>query len=103
MVCCLVATLVRTASSHSKRYPADQTRKDQIDQDDQDKQDDKDDQDDQDDQDDNEDQDDQDDQDNQDGGKTLIHKMWIKKSRIRMTKHLLTDADSSTDAIGGWT
>ena len=27
----------------------------------------------------------------------------IKKSHIRETKHLLTDADSSTDAIGGWT
>ena len=27
----------------------------------------------------------------------------IKKSRIRETKHLSTDADSSTDAIGGWT
>ena len=26
-----------------------------------------------------------------------------KKSRIRETKHLLTDADSSTYAIGGWT
>ena len=26
-----------------------------------------------------------------------------KKSRIRETKHLLTDADSCTDAIGGWT
>ena len=26
-----------------------------------------------------------------------------KKSRIRETKHLLTNADSSTDAIGGWT
>jgi hypothetical protein len=26
-----------------------------------------------------------------------------KKTRIRETKHLLTDADSSTDAIGGWT
>ena len=26
-----------------------------------------------------------------------------KKSRIRDTKHLSTDADSSTDAIGGWT
>ena len=25
------------------------------------------------------------------------------KSRIRETKHLSTDADSSTDAIGGWT
>ena len=27
----------------------------------------------------------------------------LKKSRIRETKHLSTDADSSTDAIGGWT
>ena len=26
-----------------------------------------------------------------------------KKKRIRETKHLSTDADSSTDAIGGWT
>ena len=26
-----------------------------------------------------------------------------KKSRIRETKHLSTDADSSTDAIGRWT
>ena len=26
-----------------------------------------------------------------------------KKSCIRETKHLSTDADSSTDAIGGWT
>ena len=26
-----------------------------------------------------------------------------KKSRIRETKHLSTDADSSTDDIGGWT
>ena len=26
-----------------------------------------------------------------------------KKSSIRETKHLSTDADSSTDAIGGWT
>ena len=26
-----------------------------------------------------------------------------KKSRLRETKHLSTDADSSTDAIGGWT
>ena len=26
-----------------------------------------------------------------------------KKSRIRETKHISTDADSSTDAIGGWT
>ena len=27
----------------------------------------------------------------------------LKKSRIRETKHLSIDADSSTDAIGGWT
>ena len=27
----------------------------------------------------------------------------FKKSRIRETKHLLTDADSSTNPIGGWT
>ena len=27
----------------------------------------------------------------------------FKKSRIREIKHLLTNADSSTDAIGGWT
>ena len=27
----------------------------------------------------------------------------IKKPRIQETKHLSTDADSSTDAIGGWT
>ena len=26
-----------------------------------------------------------------------------EKARIRETKHLSTDADSSTDAIGGWT
>ena len=26
-----------------------------------------------------------------------------KKSRIQETKHLLTDADSSTNAIGRWT
>ena len=26
-----------------------------------------------------------------------------EKSRIRETKHLSTNADSSTDAIGGWT
>ena len=26
-----------------------------------------------------------------------------KKSRIRETRHLSTDADSSTDAIEGWT
>ena len=29
--------------------------------------------------------------------------LHVKKSRIRETKHLSTDADSSTDAIGGWT
>ena len=28
---------------------------------------------------------------------------WRKKSRIWETNHLSTDADSSTDAIGGWT
>ena len=27
----------------------------------------------------------------------------LKKSRIRETKHLSTDADSTTDAMGGWT
>ena len=27
----------------------------------------------------------------------------VKKSDLRETKHLSTDADSSTDAIGGWT
>ena len=31
------------------------------------------------------------------------HKTRLKKSRIRETKHLSTDADSSTDAKGGWT
>ena len=30
-------------------------------------------------------------------------KLLPKISRIRETKHLSTDADSSTDAIGGWT
>ena len=29
--------------------------------------------------------------------------LFLKKSRIRETKHLSTNADSSTDAIGGWT
>ena len=29
--------------------------------------------------------------------------LFFKKSHIRETKHLSTDADSSTDAIGGWT
>ena len=29
--------------------------------------------------------------------------MTMKKSRIRETKQLSTDAYSSTDAIGGWT
>ena len=33
----------------------------------------------------------------------LHQKTLAKKSRIRETKHLSTDADSSTDAIGGWT
>ena len=32
-----------------------------------------------------------------------LRELPIKKSRIRETKHLSTDADSSTDAIGGWT
>ena len=30
-------------------------------------------------------------------------KILLKKSRIWETKHLSTNADSSTDAIGGWT
>ena len=30
-------------------------------------------------------------------------KFFKKKSRIRETKHFSTNADSSTDAIGGWT
>ena len=41
---------------------------------------------------------------------SFIHKPFFsflqaefKKSRIRETKHLSTDADSSTDTIGGWT
>ena len=32
-----------------------------------------------------------------------FNKGSAKKSRIRETKHLSTDADSSTNAIGGWT
>ena len=34
-----------------------------------------------------------------------MHNLYIYffKSRIRETKHLSTDADSSTNAIGGWT
>ena len=36
-------------------------------------------------------------------GFSLQGKPSEKKSRIRETKHLSTDADSSTDAIGGWT
>ena len=28
---------------------------------------------------------------------------FVEKSRIWETKHLWTDADSSTDTIGGWT
>ena len=35
--------------------------------------------------------------------KHVMEKVFNKKSRIRETKHLSTDADSSTDAIGGWT
>ena len=34
---------------------------------------------------------------------TIISKENKKKSRIRETKHLWTDAGSSTNAIGGWT
>ena len=33
----------------------------------------------------------------------LLRRSIFEKSRIRETKHLSTDADSSTDAIGGWT
>ena len=33
----------------------------------------------------------------------LPFKTKQKKFRIQETKHLSTDADSSTDAIGGWT
>ena len=36
-------------------------------------------------------------------GPLLYHSQKKKKSRIRETKHLSTDADSSTNAIGGWT
>ena len=35
--------------------------------------------------------------------KTILVIKAVKKSRIRETKHLSTDADSSIDAIGGWT
>ena len=42
------------------------------------------------------------------GGGSVINgaypvKLFKKKSRIQETKHLPTNADSSTDAIGGWT
>ena len=33
----------------------------------------------------------------------VVKNISNEKSRIRETKHLSTDADSSTDAIGGWT
>ena len=33
----------------------------------------------------------------------LCFRKYLEKSRIRETNHLSTDADSSTDAIGGWT
>jgi hypothetical protein len=33
----------------------------------------------------------------------LYFNLLSEKSRIRETKHLSTEADSSTDAIGGWT
>ena len=35
--------------------------------------------------------------------KNGISKLFRKKSRIRETKHLSTDADSSTDTTVGWT
>ena len=35
--------------------------------------------------------------------KTAPLKNYPKKSRIRETKHLSTDADSSTDTAVGWT
>ena len=35
--------------------------------------------------------------------KSKITLLDIKKSRIRETKHLSTDADSSTDTTVGWT
>ena len=34
---------------------------------------------------------------------TYFQAIILEKSRIRETKHLSTDAHSSTDAIGGWT
>ena len=36
-----------------------------------------------------------------DGTNKRFFRSFSEKSRIRETKHLLTDADSSTDAIGG--
>ena len=35
--------------------------------------------------------------------RSKLMRLMIRKSRIRETKHLSTDADSSTDAIWGWT
>ena len=35
-------------------------------------------------------------------GHCITFKIRTQKSRIRETKHLSTDADSSTDAKGGW-
>ena len=37
------------------------------------------------------------------GNSSVSVRKRLKKSRIRETKHLSTDADSSTDVIGGWT
>ena len=38
------------------------------------------------------------------GNENSLHcKMMLKKSRIRATKHLSTDADCSTDTTVGWT
>ena len=33
----------------------------------------------------------------------VVDQTPLEKSRIRETKHLSTDADSSSNAIGGWT
>ena len=34
---------------------------------------------------------------------TPVFAFCLEKYRIRETKHVSTDADSCTDAIGGWT
>ena len=35
--------------------------------------------------------------------RVIFYLTQVKKSRIRETKHLSTNTDTSTDAIGGWT